>query len=108
MSLGYSILSSQLSINTNATVRVQKDIRITAISNPTATNGGFEVYNGKYTENSTTFFVDLDELNSTISYNVTITNSGSTNMKVSKINIDVFNNDSMKYTFSNLAIGTVI
>jgi|GEM_PF-5721426 len=108
MSLGYSILSSELSINTNATVRVQKNIRITEISNPTATNGGFEVYNGKYTENSTTFFVDLDELNSTISYNVTITNSGSTNMKVSKINIDVFNNDSMKYTFSNLAIGTVI
>lgn len=108
ISIGYSILSSSLSINTNVTLRVDKDIRITAISNPTATNGAFEVYNGKYTENSTTFFVDLDELNSTISYTVTITNSGTNSMKVSKISIDVFNNDNMKYTLSNLAVGTVI
>jgi hypothetical protein len=108
LSVGYAYLSEQLNISTNVTVRVDKDIRITALSAPTFTNGASEQYNSKYTESTVTNNVNLPNLNSSVSYTVTITNKGTDTMKISSIASDVFSNSNMEYTIEGANVGTII
>jgi hypothetical protein len=107
-SIGYSIMSSNLNANTTVTIRADKNIRITGISTPTLTNGAYEQYNPRYTEDTTTTNVYLPNLNSIATYSITITNSSNTSYDIQAISLDVFNNASMEYSLSNLTTGTVI
>jgi|GEM_PF-5857014 len=108
LSVGYAYLSEQLNIATNVTVRVDKDIRITALSLPTLTNNASEQYNSKYTESTVTNNINLPNLNSTVSYTVTITNKGTDTMRIASIASDVFSNSNMEYTIEGANVGTII
>lgn len=107
-SVGYSLLSTQLGVNSTVTVRSIKNVRITDISTPTFTNGASEVYNSRYTEKTVTNNIELSSLTSTVSYTITITNSSDTNYDIKSIETDVFNNDNMTYTLTDLALKTLI
>src|SRR5574344_1433633 len=91
LSVGYAYLSEQLNITTNVTVRVDKDIRITALSLPTLTNNASEQYNSKYTEST-----------------VPNTNKGTDTMRIASIASDVFSNSNMEYTIEGANVGTII
>lgn len=103
LSIGYSVLQQYLDINSLVTLRAQKDIRITNLSNPQSTNGAYEQYNSRYTENDITNNIILPELDSTISYDVTITNAGNVPMKIKDITTDVFNNDNVTYVLDGVS-----
>src|SRR5574344_2086486 len=108
LSVGYSILSQQLDINTNVVIRAQKDIRITNLSTPTLTDGAYEEYNGKYNTDDITTNINLPKLTSTVTYSATITNNGSDNMEINSITAVTFNNDNMTYTTDGIDTGTII
>src|SRR5574344_338861 len=108
ISVGYSAFSSELNVKSDVTIRAVKDIRITELSSPKLSDGAVENYNGKYTSDTITTNIDLNSLTATASYNITITNNGSSNMLISDIKPDNFNNTYMSYEFSNGNIDSVI
>lgn len=108
ISVGYSVLQQRLDINANLTLRVDKDIRVTNISSPIITNGAYEIYNSRYNVDSITNNIALPNIDSTISYDVTITNAGNVPMQVKSITNSVFNNDNITYTLNNIEEDTVI
>lgn len=108
LTIGYSVLTKQLEINSSVTIRAEKDIRITKISDYGSTNGGYEVYNAKYTSDTFTANINLPNLTSKMAYNITITNKGTKNMKIKQISSSVFNNTSMSYSLTGASKGTII
>lgn len=108
LSIGYSILSTNLSLNTTITLRSDLAVRITALSEPISINEAYENYTSRFTENTITNNITLPNLNSTISYDVTLTNNSGTAIKITDINNDVFNNSNCTYDLTNIANNTVI
>ena len=108
LSIGYSVLSERLNVNTTVTLRAEKDIRITGLSDPNPTNSGYEEYTSRFTEDTITNNIVLPLVNSTVSYDVTITNNGTAAMQITKILKDVYSNDNIIFTMDNVKIGTII
>ena len=92
----YSAFSTKLQIGGDLIVRSDNDIRITNLSIKESTNGAYETYNNKYTKDTTSMFVTLPS-NSSITYEVEITNKDSIDYLVSKI-------DTLSNTNSNIDI----
>ena len=90
LSIGYSALNTNLSISGDAIVKADADIRIIDLKFLKATNGGQELYSSKYTKDTTKIFAHLPS-NSSITYEVTITNKTNGRFKVSDI-VDNFSN----------------
>ena len=90
LSIGYSALNTNLSISGDAIVRADVDIRIIDLKFLEATNGGEELYSSKYTKDTTEIFARLPS-NSSITYEVTITNKTNGRFKVSDI-VENFSN----------------
>lgn len=90
LSIGYSALNTNLSISGDAIVKADADIRIIDLKFLEATNGGEELYSSKYTKDTTEIFARLPS-NSSITYEVTITNKTNGRFKVSDI-VENFSN----------------
>lgn len=80
----YSAFSTKLQIGGELVVRSDNDIRVTNINIKETTNGAYETYNNKYTKDTTSMFVTLPS-NSSITYEVEITNKDSYGYIVNEI-----------------------
>ena len=106
-SVGYSALSSTLSISGTARYNVRKTIRVINNVLQGTTNSGVEQFSPNYTWNTTTTGVNLTKVNSTVTYAVTIKNSGSS-PKAIVMNITSNSNSNVTYTASNMPTNNII
>ena len=84
LSIGYSALNTELFISGDAIVRADADIRIIDLTLLESTNGGQELYRSEYTKATTKMFARLPS-NSSITYEVVVTNKTNGRFKVSDI-----------------------
>lgn len=108
LTIGYSSLSKQLDINANVTIGNNETIRITSISTYESFDGAYEVYDATHTENTFTSNVFLPNINSKISYDITIFNGTVNKMKIKSIVSPVYNNSDIKYKITGASVGDII
>ena len=97
LSVGYSSLNQELNITSEAVFRVEESIRITDVKLVGSTFNGIENYNSSYSKDRIKTGITLNETNSTITYQVTITNTGNVPMNLSSLNNINYNNDGITY-----------
>jgi len=107
-SIVYSALNSEMFINGDAHIRVEKDIRITDVKVLEQTNGSYETYNSDYSKNTTSMQVTLPSSESVMVYEVTITNKGSTDYEVTNIVEESYSNNNIKYELIDIEDGSII
>ena len=97
LSVGYSSLNQELNITSEAVFRVEESIRITDIKLVGNTFNGLENYNSSYSKDRIKTGITLNEANSSITYQVTITNTGNVPMNLSSLENINYNNDGITY-----------
>jgi len=97
ITIAYSASNTELNISGEAMFRLESDIRLTSCSVDTTVNGGNENYNCQYGKDSLITEVTLPALNSTVTYNVTITNFVDIVMIFNGLTNQNFNNTNMEY-----------
>ena len=107
LSVGYAVLLQNLEVQGYATLRADKDIRITNITN-TFSSCGTDEFNPRYSENSITINGIIPELSCTLNYTVTIRNNAEYIVEITHIDDTIYNNTSILYAFDDLNIGTRI
>lgn len=96
--------NESMHIGGDAILRVDADIRVTDLKMTSATNEGYETYISKFSKNSTSMYVSLPNLDSTITYEVTVTNKSGYLYVISEI-IDSLVNEDITYEISKYKIG---
>ncbi len=104
----YSALSTSLSITSEAKLRPISDIRVTKIELDGATNGGLESYSPQFTKDTITNGFVLPNLDSTISYNVTIANNGTIDQAIYDLQTVSSNNNDMIITVDDVPINEAL
>lgn len=84
ITIGFSSLSSNLSMSAAATVRVEKDIRVSSISASNTTHSAYSNWED-YNVSGINASVALPNSNSTVTYDVVVTNIGNTEMGILSI-----------------------
>lgn len=107
-SIVYGVLNTDVFINGDAYVRVDKDIRITGVKLIEQTNGAHETYNCDYSKDTTSLQVALPSSDSSITYEVIITNKSDEDYVVTNIQEQSYLNNNVNYEIINLESGTVI
>ena len=102
LSIGYSALNADLSISGEAIVRAAADIRVTDIKLDSILNNGKEIYSPEFTKDTTTMSVSLNNQNSTVTYNVTITNKTGKKIRVKDIIEENNSNSNVSYEIIGL------
>lgn len=97
ISIGYSVLNASISVSGDLVYRVPADIRITGVKISSVTNGGVEQYSPKYTKDTISLGLKLPNLNSTVTYEVTIKNSSSKKKTISQIMNKVTGTENITY-----------
>ena len=97
LSVGYSSLNQELNITSEAVFRVEESIRITDVKLVGSTFNGIENYNSSYSKDRIKTGITLNESNSSITYQVTITNTGNVPMNLSFLDNINYNNDGITY-----------
>lgn len=108
LSIGYAYLQKSLDIKGDVTLRAIKDIRVMSIGNFQSTNGGYDIYNPKYTTNTINTKIDLPSLTATVTYTATIVNNGTVAMDVSSIVNTSMTNENMIYELNGLVLNQTI
>ena len=103
LSIGYSALNTDLNISGEAIVRADSDIRITDIKLDNTLNNGKEMYSPEFTKDTTTMSVSLNNQNSIVTYNVTITNKTGKKIKVKDIIEENNSNNNISYEIIGLS-----
>ncbi len=106
-SVAYSALSQTLGIFGNTRYNVRYPIRVTNIVLQGTQNSGTEQFSPSYTWNTTTTGVNLPNLNSTVTYTVTVRNYGDTDKGIS-LNITSNSNSDMTYQISNMPSNNMV
>jgi len=101
-SYGYAALNTSLSISGEAYVRVEENIRVTGIKVISSENGGYATYNPKYSKDTTTMFVTLPNIDSSVTYEIEVTNNTGKKIQVIDIIKELSNNENVTYTINNL------
>ena len=97
LSVGYSSLNQELNITSEASFRVEESIRITDIKLVGSTFNGLENYNSSYSKDRIKTGIILNDTNSSITYQVTITNTGNVPMNLSFLDNINYSNDGITY-----------
>ena len=97
LSVGYSSLNQELNITSEAVFRVEESIRITDIKLVGSAFNGIENYNSSYSKDRIKTGITLNEANSSITYQVTITNTGNVPMNLSFLDNINYSNDDITY-----------
>ena len=97
LSIGYSSLNQELNITSDASFRVEEDVRITDIKLVGNTFNGLENYNSSYSKDSIKTGITLNENTSTITYLVTITNLGNVPVNLVSLENKIYNNENITY-----------
>lgn len=92
LSIGYSILSTTLNIKTKVVVEGYKDIMISKVSLPLL-NNSYELNNTSYSPTTITANIGLSNIDSTVTYNVTLINNSSIVKQLKKINFTTSNSN---------------
>ncbi len=108
MSVGYAALNTTLTISGEAVVLKTDSLKITKIEDNELLNGGFSLYNPSFTEDTTEMHVSLPNQNSTVSYNVTLSNTTNMDYVLSNIFEEVNSNSDIKYVIEGIAINGII
>lgn len=108
LSYGYAALNTSFSISGDAYVRVDADIRITGLSRVESVSGAYETYNGKYSKDSTSMFVTLPNSDSTLTYEVSVTNKSSSYYILTEIVPLSYTNSNIAYEIIDANVGSVI
>lgn len=103
LTIGFSAYSTSLAIDGKALVRPLKESRITDVKISKTTNNGVVSYID-YTAYSLVSDITLNNKNSTVTYDVTITNLSSDNLIITKVENQVYNNSNIEYVFDNMEI----
>lgn len=103
LTIGFSAYSTSLAIDGKALVRPLKESRITDVKISKTTNNGVVSYID-YTAYSLVSDITLNNKNSTVTYDVTITNLSSDNLIITKVENQVYNNPNIEYVFDNIEI----
>jgi len=101
-SFGYAAVNTSLSISGEAYVRVEENIRVTGIKVISSENGGYATYNPKYSKDTTTMFVTLPNIDSSVTYEIEVTNNTGKKIQVIDIMNELSNNKNVSYTIRNL------
>ncbi len=103
LTIGFSAYSTSLAINGKALVRPIKESRITDMKVSKVTNNAV-VSSFDYTAYSIVSDITLDNYNSIVTYNITLTNLSSDNLVITKVNNQVYSNSNIEYTFDDIEI----
>ena len=106
ISIGYASLSTTLTVNGSAAFAPVDMVRVTNIELDSYSNAtpGTQTH----TPHTITTVLDLDTLNGTITYNVSIANLGEVDKVLDSITDEIFSNHDMKYELQGANIGSVI
>lgn len=104
----YGAINSEMFIDGDAYVRVDSDIRITELEVLEQNNGAYETYRCNYSKDTTGFQVTLPNSNSSIIYEVTITNKSSDDYVLFDLIEESYSNSNIKYELIDLEEGSVI
>ena len=112
LTIGYSIITDTLTVNGKGVIRAKLDIRITNIELAGTTNGGLinsnpEFYATSPTTSRVLWDVNLPNAESTVTFNVTVTNLSELNAVVTNIRELNDSNPNIEYILGNMAINTV-
>ncbi len=102
LTIGFSAYSTSLAINGNALVRPIKESRITDMNIYKVNNAVVSSFD--YTAYSIVSDITLNDYNSIVTYNITITNLSSDNLVITKVNNQVYSNSNIEYIFDNIEI----
>ena len=103
LTIGYSAYSTTLAINGKALVRPVKESRITDMKIYNTKNNAV-VSSFDYTAYSIVSDLTLNNSNSSVTYNITITNLSSDNLVITKVNDQVYSNSNIEYYFDDMEI----
>ena len=107
-SIVYSAINSEMIINGEAYIRVDKDIRITDVRLSEQTHDAYEIYNSDYSKNTTSMQVSLPSNDSIIEYEVTITNKENSDYELTEIIEESYSNSNIKYELIGLEKNKII
>lgn len=91
-------------INGEAYLRIDEEIRVTDIKLYDTKNEAYETYKSGYSKNSTNMYISLPKLDSTITYEITVTNKSAYLFIISAIESSLVN-DAIVYEMSDYKIG---
>lgn len=103
LTIGFSAYSTSLAIDGKALVRPLKESRITDVKIYKTTNNGVVSYID-YTAYNLVSDITLNNKNSTVTYDITITNLSSDNLIITKVENQVYSNSNIEYVFDNMEI----
>ena len=106
MTIVCASLSTRMLINGNADVRIDTNIRITNVEMINPTSGAYETVNLKYSKDTADLYSTLPNLDSTISFKVTIENKSNKVFVLSSID-ETLSNDKITSNISEYD-GTII
>ena len=108
LSVGYSAITSDVSISGEAAFRVEEELRITGITLYETTYNGEESYSPKYTKDTVTIGVDLKEVESTVTYKMELINYGTVAQRVASISQRSISNESATSEITGYSSSTLI
>ncbi len=91
-------MATSFLVSGDAHFRVKKDIRITDIKMVGASSSGYETYGSEYYNDGTKMFVTLPNIDSTITYQVEVTNTSNDIYILKEIN-EILNSIELNYVF---------
>lgn len=103
LTIGFSAYSTSLAIDGKALVRPLKESRITDVKISKTTNNGVVSYID-YTAYNLVSDITLNNKNSTVTYDIIITNLSSDNLIITKVENQVYSNSNIEYVFDNMEI----
>lgn len=97
-------MATSFLVSGDAHFRVKKDIRITDIKMVGASSSGYETYGSEYYNDGTKMFVTLPNIDSTITYQVEVTNTSNDIYILKEINEILNSNDNIEYVLENIKL----
>ena len=107
LTVGYSALNEEIKITGEAFVRPVRDVRITDVRLSETANEGLNSYNN-FNINSINVGASLPKINSTVTYEVDISNIGDVPVIVKSITPDYGNNSNIEYVIDEIEVGKTI
>ena len=105
MAVGYAVLAQQLNITGTTSIDSTWKVEITNIGEKEVVGKAVSKVTPSYTSTTANFNVGLTQPGDSITYDVEISNLGTLKAKVDSININLDENDAIKYTTSGVSNG---
>lgn len=106
ISIGFSAMSTTLTVNGNASFEPVDMIRVISLENESLIDS--KEISSKYSVDSINVLLDINSSNSSATYTAKIKNFGQIDKELARINEEVFSNENMEYQIEGLKEGDVI